>query len=192
MDHLPEELIERYLLEPDRISPPELERVYAHLKDCPQCRSVHDFLKDFHARLLEASRAEGNMDESGSRANSSFGRPVVLHPIRDVPDIALEPGARITVLAAETSPANAHRFTTKAALVSEKDKLLLRIVHDRVENRYRMYLIAEDAARTRGTRVSIPALGVDLTTNEHGVAEFVLSASREEPDWATVQAVVAT
>lgn len=190
MDHLSEEVIEKYLLEPDRMSPPDLEKVYAHLKDCVRCRSLYDFLMEFHGQLAEASPVEGQ--GAGTTGEWSFRKPVVLYPIQNAAEFTPELGPGITVLAAETSPANALRFTAKAALISEKEKLLLRIVHDRMENRYRMYLIAEDADRTRNTRVSIPALGVDLTTNEQGMAEFVLAPSSKEPDWEAVQAIVAT
>ena len=189
MKHLSEESIERYLLEPDRLSSPELERAYTHLKDCPRCRAIHGFLKDFYARLNESSVAE---EVTPEHQQTDFAHPVILRPMKDIPEFILGPEARITVLAAESVTANTQRFDTKAALVSEQDKVLMRIVHDRLENRYRMYLIAEDMERIKIAKVSIPALGVDLTTNEHGVAEFVLAPTREEPDWKTIQAVLAS
>lgn len=190
VDHLTEEAIERYLLEPDRFEAPELERVYAHLKVCSRCRSVHDFLKDFYARLGESESVQHEGAEDHLNKKKPLPEPTILHPMRDIPEFALSPGTRITVLAAETSSHSSHRFSTKAALVSEKEKILMRIVHDRLENRYRMYLIAEDVERIRNTKVSIPALGIDLTTNEHGVADFALEPSREEPDWKNIQAVL--
>ena len=192
MDHLAEESIERYLLEPDRFSDAELYVMYTHLKECPRCRSIRDFLEDFYARLEEASSREAGGAVPASPEKTNFAHPVILRPMKDVPEFRLGPEARITVLAAESVVANTHRFTTMAALVSEREKVVMRIIHDRLENRYRMYLIAEDTERVKHTKVSIPALGIDLVTDEHGIAEFVLAPSREEPEWNTLQAVLAS
>jgi hypothetical protein len=192
VDHLSEETIERYLLEPNRLASLELEDIYAHLKDCPRCRSVHDFLKDFHARLSAPETSMVEFPTVRSDQKKPFAKPIILNPMKEIPDFIPGPEARVTVLAAETTTASTHRFITKAALVSEKDKLLLRIIQDRQDNRYRVYLIADNEDRVRNAKVSIPALGVDLETNEHGIAEFVLAASQEEPDWNTLQAVLAS
>jgi hypothetical protein len=192
MRHIDENMLEQLLKRPDSLSANDRESLDRHLASCSVCRDTIDFLRSIHAEL------DGTIYPGHPRVrellDSLFPRAhiIPLTPYRYVPDPPPVEGNSITVLAAMSSDTAEMRFETVATLVSEKDGALVRILHDRSVNQFRVFVNVEDDSKRDHAIVSIPSIPLELVTDSNGQATFEIPRERIPLDWRGLNAMLRT
>ena len=192
MKHIEEQLLERSALRPDKLSEAEEKAVKAHLETCAACRETADYLRSFHRDLKELQYAEPPRISKLVRSLFPVPNVILLHPFQHEPGVGTLDTKYTTVLAAMTQDTLEQRFETVATLVSEKENALVRIMHDREENTYKLYVRAEDARKRDHVIVSFPELSTDLVTDQHGQDSFRLPESSHVRNWNSMNAMLHT
>ena len=188
MMHIEEYMLERFVLSPQHMDAKTTLAVQSHIDQCTACRETVQFLKSFYTDLKSLDYTASPRTERFLQ--SLFPSTAVIHlkPFRPQPEAASSDARYITVLAAMTEQAVQHRFQTRATLASEQDGTLVKILHDNVANSFKLYILANDDRRRKHALVSIPALSIELVTNEHGQSSFSLPEAMGETDWNSVTA----
>lgn len=162
----------------------------AHLAECPLCREKLDFLARFHEAISKVSQ-EPQDPRVEALVQRLSGRNVIrLHSFVSQPDLS-QLGVRsdVVVLAAQGGAEGAGRFVTVGSFAGEREHVLLRVVHDRDNHRYSLYLLTKKPEAARHARLIITVQGGVLreeVTDASGVAIL-----EEDPSINWREAVVA-
>lgn len=175
-----------------QVSRDEIER---HLAQCSSCHAVYFWLKEYYedfnatAREEERERVAGYLDELW---NETPGHPGLI-PLQqlDYPEEeqAEDEERSMVVLAAKSKKSPEHRYVQVVALGSSKDQVLARILYDRHEKQYQLYLLSgRDDASVQHAILSLPEWNLELVADQKGKLKFGRSEELLNADWAETQA----
>ncbi len=118
---------------------------------------------------------------------------LILPPFQHAADVPL-PGERPGgfVLAAQTDPAEDARFTNVATFAVGSAHVLARIMKDRRENSYRLYILSDDPELSRHVLVGVGGAPKDSPLVETDATGMALLKLEEHRDWSTSYVVVIT
>lgn len=170
MSHIPESVLERYVLRADLLGEEERAGIDRHLSGCPLCAGMADFLRGFHEELRRAGEeVHPAVDRLVARL---LPRTAVLRLRPFEPDVDDTDQPYTTVLAALTEAAPGQRFVTRATLAAAGADTLVRFVEDVRESVVTVYVQSADPARRRFALVLLPEAGVEILTDERGRVRF--------------------
>jgi hypothetical protein len=190
MNHIAEDILERYLVHPETLREGEERFIEEHLATCSICSEIAAFLRAFHEefaslRYTEHPRVRKLVDDA-----FPAGNVIALHPFRYTPDMPSHRPEYTTVLAAMTESATTQRFSPVATYASEQEKAVLRILHDNVEDVFKMYLQTDEPRKREFSMVSFPELPAELVTDNAGHVEFKLPPESQPAAWDALHPVL--
>ncbi len=190
-----------------------LREFYALLEESTQKPSAQEisprverFVNELYGHEEAPEAGTSEPDEWGPDEGSSGQEPADDRPPATIEARPFRPRreAGPTVLAAatkderpeaarsETGPAEeaSGSFQTFSTLATEGGNVLIRVIGNRETGRGRVYILSDDPERTAWAVVSFPELGLDLVTDEHGIATFDLPEHTAPGEWADVTALL--
>lgn len=187
MKHIDEITLERYLRAPDTLPKDTIASTREHLQSCPVCSKAHEFLRSFYFEV--DSRPYVQTPKASTFLNSIFRvtRVIPLYPLAHKPGAATVPPGITTVLAADT--ALEHRFVS-FALHSEEENIVARILHDKVQGTYKLYVLTDDVRKREYGIVVFPELSLECVTDMDGFVEFTLPAGLQAKEVAGMPALL--
>jgi len=154
-----------------------------HLRTCPMCRSKHQFLSQFHRALKDelAKPVDPKIERLAQRGRSNI---IQLSPYQAKPDVSqLGVGERTLVLAAQHVEKEKGRYAAAVTFASEPTKTLVRVVLDRLENTYRLFILSEKVEHMRHVLITVKTADgppLWLVTDAGGVCSLSATETR---DW---------
>lgn len=190
MEHIEENILERYLRRPERLDASVVQTVRAHLESCAVCANTLDFLKAFYNEL--DGHAYVRTQKANAFVNSLFppSNVIPLRPLVYKPDTSSHDSQFITVLAADT--ATQHRYSSSLTLHSEEENIVARILYDKERDSYKLFVVSDDVRKREYVVVSFPELSVECVTDKNGFVEFKLLSRFSSRDVNAMQAVLFT
>lgn len=179
-----EQLIERYVRGPDRLSAHERTAVKAVLEQHEAAREIADLLTAFYDAFDAPAEAAPQV---AALLDTLFppARIIMLRPYRARQSTM--PGR--TVLAAMTTSPK-RRFETVATLASAEDEVLIRVVCDRQNHLWRLYTMTREPERRAHALIAFPDLALCFVTDARGRVDFTLTEEQRDVDWASVGATL--
>lgn len=192
MGHVNEQKLDLYILKRGAVEESLRVEVEAHLNHCAACTKIFEFLKSFYSELEEYQDVDADMVERIIQNEPRSSNVIELHPFK--PQLGLEAvnSQYLTVLAAMSNQPAQQRYQTVSTLASEKDKALVRIMYDRTEVRYHLYVNTKDPRQCRHAIISFPALSTDFVTDGDGKVSFPAAQQMREKDWSSTECVLLT
>ncbi|MBI3194480.1 MAG: hypothetical protein HYZ34_08460 [Ignavibacteriae bacterium] len=179
-NHLTELELDRIARDSARLSVSEKN----HVDLCDICKEKLEFLQQYYLTL------EGEMLKPISERVETLSRKITRSNIIEFklyqPQIDLNKLTRTDntiVLAAQHVAEDTSRFVNVATFASEQTKTLVRVVEDRVEQKYSLHLLAENPILSQFVLVGIvddSGRSFFVPTNEQGIASL---SSQEIIEW---------
>jgi hypothetical protein len=192
MGHTREEDLEKFLLDPSGMTPQNTEIIKAHLAECPTCRTVLEFLRDFHARFESTgkslpARVAAFVDSIAPPANL-----ILLRPFGYKPQPLTGDARYTTVLAAVTDSTLSQRYRVLATFAAEEQATIVRIVLDQTVRTITTYVQTGVLEKRAFAIVSLPDLALDFVCDKNGEVETVPPPSMLSADLGSTAAVLRT
>jgi hypothetical protein len=134
--HYTETEIERLIAQPDAVD--------LHLSECDSCRDRFTFLRRLRREYEATSHEPGDsrIDKLVARLS---GRTIYhLHPCTIQPDMnSVGTRSGVVVLAAQDASRATGRYEPMGTFVEKDERILVRVIHDKQEHRYALYLMTE-------------------------------------------------
>lgn len=187
--HLEEHMIETFVRHPESLDTEERQMVAAHLERCPACRSIAEYLRNFHEALEGAGeKPPPGLDDFVAKLFPS-AHLVPLFPYRAEPAPGYVSEVDAVVLAAKSPGPESARFELVATLASAQQDTLLRILRDRQGNALRFYILAEDQRKYAHAIISMPALDIEVVADENGRGALE-EGGKPISDWADLKCLL--
>lgn len=171
MKHCDEQLLERFLLDSNRLDDTVRRDIQSHLEACPVCAGTLEFLRSFY----EEYRSTRDVTSKGIDRLMPLLFPsdniIPLHPFHYTPG-PRQDDRYTTVLAAMTNEKGGQRFHTVATLTSESQGTVVRMVYDRSEESFKLYVHSDDPQKREYAIISVPEIGTDFVTDKKGQVTF--------------------
>jgi len=172
MRHCDEQLLERFLLDSSKLDDVVRGDIQSHLEVCAVCAGTLEFLRSFY----EEYRSTGDLATKGiDRLMVGLfpsGYIIPLHPFLYTPGPQQPDDRYTTVLAAMTDEKGGQRFHTVATLTSESQGTVVRMVYDRSEESFKLYVHSDDPQKREYAIISVPEIGADFVTDKKGQVTF--------------------
>lgn len=190
MDHITDELLERFVVEPARIDPHLRTSIEDHLSICDRCTSTKTYLAEFYSALTQGEETHHEGRETFLRAISRGHATIPLAPFTHNPDLSLLRGPYATVLAAMSERPTRKRFVTFATLGSETHAVVVRLMCDHERGLCLVFVHSDDIRNRAHVVLSVPDKGLEIVTDASGQATLSISGSVEAKEWTGVSGVL--
>jgi hypothetical protein len=161
------------------------------LQTCDTCRRKLEVLRQFYVELAHTLREPEHLriEELSKSQSPNIIRLRAYHPQPDMSTMGADD--HIHLLAAQTTTDTPAAIVLRATYASAKDKVLVRVLEDRVALQYQLYILSEEEAIRAHVLIGIgTTASVEfIATNASGLAILPIS---ETIDWPNVSIVVLT
>jgi hypothetical protein len=163
-----------------------------HLRVCPMCKSKHEFLMQFHEAFAEelVKPVDARIERLAQQRSANI---IELKPYQASVDISqIGIGEKTLLLAAQHIEEDTARYVAVGTFASLEAKTLVRVVHDRMQGTYRIFVLAQDLDHMRHVLVVIRRTDgqtTRLVTDASGMS--VLNVT-DAPDWKNCLVLVYT
>ncbi|SMO50671.1 hypothetical protein [Gracilimonas mengyeensis] len=163
--------IEQYLRYPQTLSDEERTFISEEIKNSAEASKIYRFLKEYYEEL-DAIKSEKEsvipLEFKRQKQNPGVGSPVVL--------------------AAMSENSEKASLVTKATLVSERPKTVVRVLENKMDDTLQFHVHGEEPGTTERVIVSFQNPKLDLVTDEEGKLKQVRELS--DIQWEEVSAVL--
>ncbi|MFU8860560.1 MAG: hypothetical protein ACNA8K_09060 [Cyclonatronaceae bacterium] len=190
MKHPDDHLILRFVRNPQSLDPFMATQLQYHLLSCAACRGVVDSYRDFITIFGEVKPVRQRFIERHLNRLFPEETMMVLRPIEQVlPDLKLSEPEGL-VLAAMTPVAAPAFGSNLATYASSEHETLARIMQGEESGLFRLYVISSDPDRMSDVIFTIPALEIDIVTDERGKGVFRVDEALGAVNWGRYEPVL--
>ncbi len=152
-----------------------------HLRLCRMCSNKLDFFYQLYSNLTDElrQRIEAHITPSLDRGGNGG-----VIPLLRFPHVLPPQQDSMLILAAKERPRDSNRYTTLASFSSVNPPAVLRVLEDRQDHHWKIFILTDLPEMRDHVRVSLTDDGgssIVLTTNEDGLAKVPIP---EGFDWA--------
>jgi len=190
LKHPDDHLIQRYVRNPKSVDPFIATQLQYHLLSCRSCMGVADAYRDFIKIFAEVEPLRVRKIERHLARLFPEETLMVLKPIEQVlPDLKIQEPHEL-VLAAMTPVATSAFGSNLATYASSEHETLARIMQGEEPGLFRLYVISSDPARMKDVIFAIPALEIDLVTDQRGKGVFRIDQALGAVNWGRYEPVL--
>lgn len=168
MREVNEHIIERYIRYPETLSEQERREVEQLLEDSAEAKAIHRFLTKYYAEFDELTQVNSGVIPLSIKPKANISGPVIL--------------------AAKSSSNSPKALVTKATLISEEQKTLVRVLENQETELLQFHVLSEREQLNGYTILSLDNPQVDLVTDANGKLKDVKGLSNVK--WEQVQALL--
>jgi hypothetical protein len=159
------------------LGPDERNPLAEHLRECEFCREILDELQALNQCIEQSSMTDLPL-AAQRKADELYRAALAAHiidlkPLTDILSLA-------AALAADGATGEDAEVRNLATLYAENPEVVLRLMHDRRQERGYLQLISPDPALVANVLVQVPELSWELLTDESGRADMEIDQPR---DW---------
>jgi hypothetical protein len=187
VEHLPEKVIEQFILESPELDDDRRNEIKQHLQSCAVCSSIYNHIHAFHTDYNEYGASS---PQTRKRLENFLSIQYSVFPLKPLYSRDIYNRGYITVLAAMTPTKDIGRFKTVVTLAAEREKTLVRIIRDTQTGAYKFYVLTENPERKAYALLSFPEISTDFVTDERGQLEVDIDTVNDDDMWASLSGVL--